>query len=56
MWGFYGGFTSSAAAQQLQAMDGTARIVVIHPNYAKQHLVLQTLLEHKSAVYVRFVA
>jgi DNA-binding SARP family transcriptional activator len=43
------------AAQQLQAMDGTARIVVIHPNYAKQHLVLQTLLEHKSAVYVRFV-
>ncbi|HEX2907519.1 MAG TPA: bacterial transcriptional activator domain-containing protein [Phototrophicaceae bacterium] len=42
------------AAQQLAETDSSVRLVVIHPNYARQHLLLQGLFNDGNAIYVRF--
>jgi DNA-binding SARP family transcriptional activator len=41
------------AIQQLRALDADTRLIVIHPNYAEQHVVLGEFLS-ENAVYVRF--
>ncbi|NDJ62483.1 MAG: hypothetical protein GYB67_15250 [Chloroflexi bacterium] len=40
------------AARQLQMLDADARLILIHPNYVQQHLLLSELID--DAVYVRF--
>lgn len=40
------------ALQQLKTISDNIRLIVIHPNYVGQHLILQGLLEH--TIYVRF--
>jgi len=39
--------------QQLQALDSKIRLVVVHPNYAEQHVVLGVFLDDQ-AIYTRF--
>lgn len=42
------------AADQLRTLDSAFRIVVLHPNYAQQHLFFSQLLDNQASVYVRF--
>ncbi len=42
------------AALQLKNIDPSIRLVIIHPNYSRQHLFLQMILQNTQAVYVRF--
>lgn len=41
------------AVQQLRSLEDHIRLIMIHPNFIQQHIVLEEMLE-KSAVYVRF--
>jgi DNA-binding SARP family transcriptional activator len=41
------------AVEQLQSLGDAFRLVVLHPNYAQQHRLLQVLLQN-NAIYVRF--
>lgn len=43
----------SLAIQQLHALDDHIRLIVIHPNYLQQHLVLSEYIDQPAA-YVRF--
>src|ERR1041385_7845262 len=46
--------TRQLAHQQLQNLDSRFRLVVAHPNYFSQHLLLDALLQAEKCVYVRF--
>lgn len=41
------------AAQQLREIDSDVRLVVIHPNYGHQHLILSELLDEDHFAYIR---
>jgi DNA-binding SARP family transcriptional activator len=41
------------AVQQLRTLQDHIRLVIVHPNYAQQHVVMEEFLD-KPAVYVRF--
>ncbi|GAB4518776.1 MAG: hypothetical protein OHK0046_26840 [Anaerolineae bacterium] len=43
----------SLAVRQLHSLEAKVRLVVIHPNYLQQHLILAEFLD-KAALYVRF--
>ncbi|MDX2160163.1 MAG: BTAD domain-containing putative transcriptional regulator [bacterium] len=45
-------FGQQQAFQQLQALGADVRLVLIHPNFTQQHVILPALLER--ALYVRF--
>ncbi len=40
--------------QQLQELDSSTRLVIVHPNYVPQHLLLNPLMNETGVVYVRF--
>ncbi len=40
--------------QQLQELDDAIRLVIVHPGYVQQHLLLNLFLDQTGAVYVRF--
>ncbi len=42
------------ARQQIDAVDPSTRLVVIHPNYLRHRLLLDSLLKQDNAVYIRF--
>lgn len=46
-------YLRTLAVQQMQSLEDHVRLVVIHPNYTEQHLILGEFLD-KDAVYVRF--
>lgn len=41
------------AEQQLGALNGAQRLVVLHPNFSRQHQILSRFIEAEGAVYVR---
>lgn len=45
---------SAIALRQVQSLDPSKRVVVIHPNFTQQHSLLSVLLQDKTAIYVRF--
>jgi DNA-binding SARP family transcriptional activator len=40
--------------QQLQELDVNTRLVMVHPGYVQQHMLLKLLLDETGTVYVRF--
>ncbi len=48
------GISHQLAAEQLPHLVPNFRVVVIHPNYKQQHLILTSLFEMQPSVYVRF--
>lgn len=42
------------ALQQINALDGRVRLVVIHPSYTYQHLLLQSFVSQEGTIYVSF--
>jgi len=40
--------------QQLQELDEDSRLVIVHPGYVQQHLLLNLLLDQTDTAYVRF--
>jgi DNA-binding SARP family transcriptional activator len=40
--------------EQLSQIKSDTRILVVHPNYSAQHLVLASFLSHEATAYVRF--
>lgn len=42
------------AVNQLEALDSRYRLIVIHPNYIDQHMLLTDYLQRDDAYYVRF--
>lgn len=40
--------------QQIQELDANTRLVIVHPGYVQQHLLLNLLLNEMDTVYVRF--
>jgi DNA-binding SARP family transcriptional activator len=40
--------------QQLQELDDDTRLVIVHPSYVQQHMLLNLLLDQTGTVYVRF--
>jgi DNA-binding SARP family transcriptional activator len=49
-------FLEALAYQQLSELDPKQRIVVIHPQYTRQHLLLNQFLEQPNTLYLRFDA
>lgn len=45
---------SAIALRQVQSLDPSKRVVVIHPNYTQQHSLLSVFLQDETAIYVRF--
>ncbi|MBZ0302847.1 MAG: bacterial transcriptional activator domain-containing protein [Anaerolineae bacterium] len=48
------GLSYHLAIEQLKLLDPDYRVVVIHPNYVQQHLILSALLDDEACIYVRF--
>lgn len=44
----------SLVLQQLDQMSNDPRLVVIHPNYAPQHIVLNRLMDQPDSIYIVF--
>jgi DNA-binding SARP family transcriptional activator len=42
------------AIQQLSELPDEVRLVVLHPNYAEQHLLLKHILDTSACAYIRF--
>lgn len=45
---------SAIALRQVQSLDPSKRVVVIHPNFTQQHSLLSVFLQDETAMYVRF--
>lgn len=46
--------SQTKAIQQFKELAADVRIVIVHPNYRAQHLLLSQLLQDAQSVYVRF--
>ncbi len=42
------------AANQLRELSDDIRLVIIHPNYSQQHVILSQILDSTPSIYVRF--
>jgi DNA-binding SARP family transcriptional activator len=47
-------YSNQTAIQQLQRLDDGVRLVVVNPNFVRQHLLLNDILQDGKTVYVRF--
>src|SRR5690606_6778276 len=53
-YSFMYGLSYQLAAEQFQQLSPTSRVIVIHPTFARQHVILASLLDDAGSVYVRF--
>ncbi len=46
--------SQASVVQQLQELDVNTRLVIVHPGYVQQHMLLKLLFDETGTVYIRF--